>query len=210
MVTGLIEAHSWIKRLWQGDSAALSMARKYAQWNMSKWINKISVVEWWEGIQDPALAGRWEEDGHSSEAKAETETRNRDNDWVIYAVSSSLVSLHYGKKRTKAKNEPTRLVSKHNDLSETERGSHKVELIELGCDYPSVRVTWSWNIQYARYGHLWLRKHNLIAWITTQTFDIGLNQLRSCIGPKLLHKSSGPGCWRSPCSIFRSSSQVSR
>lgn len=155
--------------------------------------------------QDPTLAERWEEDEHSSEVKVKT----RKGDNVSYnAVSSSVVSLHYGKKSTKAKMSLQDWLA---SILTSERRREKVTRLslELGCDYPSVRVTWSWNIQYARYGHLWLRKHNLIAWITTQTFDIGLNQLCSCIGLKLLHKSSGPGCWRSPCSIFQSCSQVS-
>ena len=39
--------------------------------------------------------------------------------------------------------EPARLVSKHNDLRGRERGRVTRLSLEIGCDYPSVKVTWS-------------------------------------------------------------------
>lgn len=46
----------------------------------------------------------------------EAKTRERDNERVIYAVSSSVVSLHYEKLHGQAKKESTGRVRKHNDL----------------------------------------------------------------------------------------------
>ena len=176
-------------------------------------MSKESVLSSWlysgrKGLGSGAgreRRGGWSLKVEKEQGKRKIKTRKGDNEWASYA-NSSLFDALWKRKHTK---KLTRLVSKHNDLWERERERVTRFSLELGCDYSSVKVTWSWRIQYARYGHLWLRKHNLIAWITTQTFDIGLSQLCSCIGLKLLHKSSGPGCWRSPCSIFRSSSQVS-
>lgn len=134
-VTGLIETHSWVMHLRRGDSVALSLAENtHDETCQTELIRSDLVLGWTVGgsAWDPVLAGRWEEDVCSSEmkmgkeqGKKKVKTREEDNERVIYAVSSSAVSLHY-EKSVLRQNEPTTRVSKHYDLRERE--SNEVEL----------------------------------------------------------------------------------
>lgn len=76
-----------------------------------------------------------------AQGERKVKTRERDNERVIYAVSSSVVSLHYEKSVLRPKCQQGGL--ENTMTSEGGRDSNKVELIELGRDYPSVKVTWS-------------------------------------------------------------------
>lgn len=98
------------------------------------------VVQWEEGLRIRS----WQRDETRMESlgvevekkhgyREETQTRKRHNERLLYAVSSSVVTLHYEKKNPKQNTKAevlTRLVIKHNDLREREREreNHEVEL----------------------------------------------------------------------------------
>lgn len=138
--------------LWQGDSTVLDTAEEYAGWNMSKEIYKIWLLLY--NRKKGTEIRPWQRDKRRMQMMM-TE--------LCVPLAHQLSPCIMKQKQIKVKRSPQDLLA-NTMTSERRRESHKVEL-----------RAWLWlsqrkgymEFKHAQYGHIWLRKHCLIAGITT-------------------------------------------